>query len=272
MEVLVVCAALVLIFGFAAGTFLVMSQRTDVNEAAQEIVETLRLAQNKTLASEGSSSFGVNFETSKFTLFRGAVFSEADPDNQVHNLSPKISISEINLNGGSAVVFERLSGTTGNQGHLKIQNIDGAQNQNIFIDNSGTVDLVLNSSNDDNRLKDSRHAHVVFSQNTKTAATLALYFPADSFTQNINYQDFLNTPQNEFFWEEDVVVGGQTQHLKIHTHSLTDQATNFCFHLDRRVNSKAVSISLDGQNLINYSATGAVSAGSSAWAGPPQIQ
>jgi len=272
MEVLVVSATLILILGFAAGTFLIMNQKTEVSAAAQEIMETLRLAQNKTLASEGSSSFGVNFEASKFTLFKGAVFNPADPDNQVHNLSPKNSISEINLNGASAVIFERLSGATENQGQLKIQNIDGGQSQNIFIDRSGTVGLALNSPNDDNRQKDSRHLHVTFSQNTKNAATLFLYFPSDNFTENIVYQDYLNTPKTEFSWEGDVAVAGQTQHLKIHSHNLTDQATIFCFHRDRRVNSKAVSISLDGQNLINYSSAGAVSSGYSAWAGEPQIQ
>ena len=272
MEVLVVSGILVLILSLVAGTFNIFGQKTEIGEVAKEILQTLRLAQSKTLASEGQSSFGVNFSAAQFTLFKGSSFNPDDPQNEIHNLSSKILISEINLNGQSFVVFERLSGATQNQGYLKLQTKNNEQSLNIFIDASGTASLSSAQASDEERIKDSRHLHVLFSQNTKGSSSLTLYFPADGYTKAINYQDYLNAGKTEFFWEGEITVGGQIQKLKIHSHNLSDSAALFCFHRDRRQNSKALNISLDGQNLINYAATGEVSAGFSPWAGEPQIQ
>ena len=55
-------------------------------------------------------------------------------------------------------------------------------------------------------------------------------------------------------------------------HELSDIETIFCIHRDRRYNSKALDISLDGQNLINYTAAGVTSQGTSFWAGAPDLQ
>ncbi len=272
MEALVGIAIITLALGLSAGTFGLLGQKTEISEAAEEILGTLRLAQNKTLASEGQSSFGVNFSANQFTLFKGIAFNSTDSQNEIHNLSSKILISEINLNNQTFAVFERLNGATQNPGYLKLQVKDSAESLTIFIDASGTATLSSSQANDETRLKDSRHVHALFSQNTKGAISLTLYFPASAYTKTINYQDFLNAGKTEFFWEGEISVNGRIQKLKIHSHSLSDSATLFCFHRDRRRNSEALNTSLDGQNLINYASGGEISTGSSAWAGEPQIQ
>jgi len=244
-----------------------------VDEAANEIVRTLRLAQSKTLSSEGDSSFGVYFETDRFTLFKGAVFNPGAPDNEVHQLNSALKISEINLGGPSATVFERLTGALPTSGSVKLELVNASStNKTIFVDASGAISLSSDVPSDANRIKDSRHTHVLYSQNTKTASTLALVFPNDSFTQNIDYRANLNADKSQFYWEGRVTVGGSVQVLKIHSHQLTDTSTLFCIHRDRRFNSKALNISLDGQNLIDYTANGTTTQGTSLWAGAPQWQ
>jgi len=250
-------------------------QRQNTLEAvAQEIISALQMAQNKTLASEGASNFGVHFETNKFVLFKGASYNPASTDNENHNLPNILQISQINLNGGSTnIIFERLTGTTQSFGSIKIEFIDdSSKNVTIFISASGVVGLNASNPSDATRIYDSRHTHFVFSQNTKNASILTLYFPADNFTQEINYQTYLNPAKDEFSWEGIVNVNGANQTLKIHSHGLTDSATAFCLHRDRRQNSKALNIFLDGQNLINYSATGTTTPGTSPWVGIPQLQ
>ncbi len=93
-----------------------------------------------------------------------------------------------------------------------------------------------------------------------------------SIPKAINFQTYLNTAQTEFSWEGTVTVGSETQKIKVHTHSLTNNAALFCIHRDGRDNTKAVSINLDGQNLVNYTAAGTVTSGSSAWSGSAQTQ
>ena len=101
---------------------------------------------------------------------------------------------------------------------------------------------------------------------------MTLFFPDDSHTETIDYQSYLNADKTEFNWEEILIVGGINQKLKIHSHELSDTQTLFCIHRDRRYNTKALNISLDGQNLINYNVDGGVSQGSSFWVDSPSLQ
>ncbi|MBU1102325.1 type II secretion system GspH family protein [Patescibacteria group bacterium] len=274
IELVVVIAILLILAGFFLISLNLLRHKNSLDYSAQEIIKMLRLAQNKTLASEGASSFGVYFESNKLTLFKGTSFNPFDTENQERKLADDVVISQISLaNATSSVVFDRLTGTTANSGSVKIELVnDSSQNKDVFIETSGAISLSGSSANDSSRLTDSRHTHVLFNQNTKTAVTLTLFFPDDGFTENIDYQTYLNVAQTEFFWEEDVAVSGVTQKLKIHSHELTDLTTLFCIHRDRRQNTKAVNIFLDGQNLINYTAAGTTTPGSSAWAQSPQIQ
>jgi type II secretory pathway pseudopilin PulG len=248
-------------------------KQSTLNFATEDIIGVLRLAQNKTLASEGASVFGVYFETDKYTLFKGGAFVAGAPDNEAHSLPSEVIISEINLDGGPATVFNRLTGITSNDGSLKIELTgDASQNKTIIIDSSGAIGTTETTADDSNRLKDSRHVHIFYAQNAKTAVNLTLFFPTDALTQTINFQEYFNTAKTEFNWEGVVTVNNVEQKLKIHTHEFTDGAALFCVHRDLRYNSQALDISLDGQNLINYAANGVTTQGTSLWAGAPEEQ
>ncbi len=273
IEFLVVMGILAVLIGLSLVFAHSFQKERILENSAQEIIEVLRVAQSKTLASEGASSFGVNFESDKFTLFKGAVFDLASPDNEVFELPSALTISEINLGGSSFVVFERLSGFASSSGSIKIQMTeDASKSAAIFIDSSGAVNSGSLSVDDAARLKDSRHVHILFSQNTKNSSILSLSFPNDGISEQINYQSYLNADKTEFNWEGTINVNGSGQKLKVHTHQLTESATLFCVHRDRRFNSKALGISLDGENFINYSASGATTPGASLWAAAPEIQ
>ena len=273
IELIIVLAIFAVLIFFSFLTLNLFQKEGTLDAAAQELFGVLRLAQNRTLASEGQSSYGVNIETDKFTLFKGTSFNPADPDNEVHNLTQDLIISQINLGGVSAVIFERLTGTTNNSGSIKIEMAsDSSQNRTVYIDSSGIVGLASGSPGDTERLADSRHIHVLYSQDTKSTVTLSLFFPDDSFTKAVDYQAGLDVGKTQFYWEGTVTVSGSDQKIKIHTHQLTDTQTLFCIHRDRRYNSKALDILLDGENIVNYSASGVVSQGSSVWTGTPQAQ
>jgi len=274
IEVLIAVSILTILTGLIAPGFSFFKKQSTLESATQEITQTLRLAQNRTLASEGDTNFGVYFEANKFVLFKGLVYSASATDNEVHNIDSSLTISSINFGGAVAyVVFERLTGTTANYGSLVVrQASDTTQNKTIYVDQSGIISLAVNPASDTSRDKDSRHVDVLFSQSVKTATTLALVFPADSITENVTFQTYLNAGKTEFSWEGTVTVAGQEQKFMIHTHSLTDSAALFSIHRDLRYNTKAVNINLDDQNLINYAADGTVTDGSSAWSGPAQIQ
>jgi type II secretory pathway pseudopilin PulG len=81
-------------------------KRQELENQAQNIVETLRKAQLKSISGEFDSSFGVHFEESDYILFKGNSFSERDPDfDEVFNLPPLIK-----LEGLSEIVFLKTEG------------------------------------------------------------------------------------------------------------------------------------------------------------------
>jgi type II secretory pathway pseudopilin PulG len=274
IETLAVIGILFILVGFVLVITNSFQREKVLDAGVEEIINSLRLAQSKTLASEGNSSYGIYFESDRFTLFNGAFFDAASPDNEVHQFSSNLIISQINLTDGtSSVAFQRLTGYASADGTIKVEMAsDASQNKIIYIDSSGTVNLASASVDDSDRIKDSRHVHVLYSQDTKIAITLTLFFPADGYTESIDYQTFLNAGKTEFSWEGTITVGGVGQKLKIHTHDLSGISTLFCIHRDQRYNTKAAVISLDGQNLINYTASGETNQGTSFWAGAPDLQ
>ncbi len=273
LEIIITIAILGIILVLLLPSFNLFKKQNSLDIASSEILETLSLAQSKTLASEEASVWGINFSSNQFTLFKGESFIPDNPNNEIHLLPANVIFSEISLNGGDSIIFNRLTGATNSYGIVKISlENDSSQFREIFIDEAGIFGLKNVSPSDQERIKDSRHVHLNYEQNTKNATTLSLSFPLDGVTKNINYQDYLNSSKTEFLWEGDVLVAGSNQHLKIHSHGLSQNATLFCIHRERDLNSRALTINLDGQNLINYAADGTTTPGTSLWASQPEWQ
>jgi len=273
IEILIALAIFVLLASIVIPNFNFWQRQNSLEATAQEVISALRLAQNETIASKNDSSFGVYFETNKFTVFQGTAFYPSSPDNNVHNLNPSLKISDVNLSGNNFLFFDRLTGSAANYGYIKVELVsDPTKNKVIFVDPAGIVSTSGMTPDDSNRKKDSRHTEFSYSQSAQNAGTLSLYFPAAGKTENIDFQSHLNADKSEFSWTGSVSVQGSEQVLKIHTHRLSLTDAIFCIHRDRRYNSKELLISLDGQNLLNYSATGTTTKGTSLWAGEPQNQ
>lgn len=119
IEVLIVIAIAAILFAIVLSGFSGLRQETDLSLAAQDSVAFLQQARIKTLSSESSSSYGVHFETSKFTLFTGNTYDSVDPSNKDRILPTSVDISSISLAGGGAdVVFKRLTGETAAYGSV----------------------------------------------------------------------------------------------------------------------------------------------------------
>ena len=285
IEILVIIGIMVILVALAIPSYRFFQKESDLNNSAEEIINTLRLAQNKTLASEEASKYGVYFDAvstpNQYTLFKGENYASRDSSfDEIHKLSSFLEIYEISLaGGGSEVVFDRISGTTSQFGSMSIGLKDNpAKTKTIYIASSGQVELTsVFTPTDAERVKDSRHVHFTYNQDATITLTLYLIFP-DYPTDNydISFQDYLNPEKTEFYWEGSILVGPAgdktEQKLKIHTHSLDITNTLFCVHRDRRYSDKALEITLDDQNLINYTADGQTTKGSSIHVTEPQWQ
>ena len=109
VEILVIVGIMVILVALAIPSYRFFQQESDLNNSAEEIINTLRLAQNKTLASEGASQYGVYLDAvstpDQYILFKGGSYATRDSSvDEIHKLANSLEISEI----GRASCRERV--------------------------------------------------------------------------------------------------------------------------------------------------------------------
>lgn len=249
IEILVIIGIMLILMALAIPAYRTFRSQTDLNNSAEEIINILRLAQSKTLASEGASQYGVYFDQAtspdRYTLFKGESYELRDIAlDRVYDLSKDIEI-EINLIGGSEVVFNRIIGDTSQSGNLSLRLIESpSETVSIYVANSGRITLNNPSPPVNGRIKDSRHVHFNLSWSIQDATNLKFYFPDVPQTNEINMANYFDTDKTTFDWEGAFSVGGTDQVFRVHTHSLSAVNTLLCIHRDRNygVNDQEVII------------------------------
>lgn len=144
MEIIISLTIFLILAIIVVSSFSSFRNNQELTNAVQETINLLNLARSKTLSSEGSSQYGVHFESSRIVLFKGVSFSESNPDNNVAVFSSLIEISAINLNGeGNNLVFQRLTGKTDNYGTITLGiKSDVSKTKIIDIKNTGIVNAL----------------------------------------------------------------------------------------------------------------------------------
>ena len=285
VELLTILGILIIITVTAVPAYRNFQKESDLTNSAEEIINILRVAQSKTLASEQDSQWGVYFSTTttpnQYTLFKGLDYDSRDTSSdQNYTLSSSVETNEIDLTGSdSEVVFNKLIGTTSNYGSISLRLItDVSKTKTIIVESSGQIFYSQAVSSDENRIKDSRHVHFDYNRQINTLTeTLILTFTYDSSDVIENIVIINNMQNDQIYWEGEVSVDGQIQKLKIHTHRLNDPmlGTQFCIHRDKRYNDKALKIELDNDlsgNLINYDNAGQTTQGTSIYVSAPVWQ
>lgn len=266
IEMIMVVAILVILISITAPVFIFFQRGLEFNNNIEETINVLKIARNKTLASEGASQYGVYFDNTssphQYILFKGESFALRDNSfDEISNLSDNTEVYNIDLNGGNEIVFDRVTGSTSQPGSISLRlKTDLTKTKTIYIEGSGYVKLTAPIiPSDANRVKDSRHIHFDYNNVIDTVSeTLTLSFEG-GVNETIIIAD--NMKDSQIYWEGEVDVSGEVQKIKIHTHNLNNPNTLFCVHRDIRYNNKILAITISGDGsgtLIEYSADGSV--------------
>lgn len=143
IELIIVAAVIVAITAFIYLSLSSLRENQLLSNAAYESVAFINEARSKTLSSEDFSQYGVHIASSSLTMFKGSVFSESDPDNKTLSISPILEVYSMSLNGGgSDVVFDKLSGKTGQYGNFSLRvKSDFSKSKTITIKSTGISDV-----------------------------------------------------------------------------------------------------------------------------------
>ena len=141
LELLISIAVITVLAVMGWSGLLRYRQQAELTGSAEEGLSFLLDARTKTLASVEAAQYGVHFESDRMVSFRGATYLFGDPNNRITVLPARVEISSISLNGGgSDVVFERLTGITGQSGTLTFRlKADTAQTRMITVLSTGIV-------------------------------------------------------------------------------------------------------------------------------------
>lgn len=238
IESIVTIGIIIILLLISVPGFLFFQRRSEINNSLEELINVLRTGQNKTLASEEASQYGVYFDITtsphQYTLFKGPNFASRDGSfDKVYNLPERIEIYQISLNGNE-VVFEKITGNASPDGNLSLRLITNPEEiKTIYIESSGQIGLTVPSVPSVGRIKDSRHVHFNLGWSIRDAATLKFYFPNILQTEQIDMANYFNAGKTEFDWEGAFSVGGVDQVFRIHTHFLDAVNTSLCIHRDR---------------------------------------
>ena len=118
LELLIVIGMTVVVFAFSMPFGLRYYRGQIIDEATNNIIDTLRNARQYSVLQKNDSPFGVNFtnSTGNFVLFQGSDYSTRAPLlDEVYPLTSGISLS-----GLSQVVFAKQTGTPSATGTITV--------------------------------------------------------------------------------------------------------------------------------------------------------
>ena len=246
VELLIVIAVLTVILIISAATFYNLTKKSDLDISRDNIISTLNVARNKTVASEGPAQYGVYFDATSSPdryILRNTSFDE------IHDLPSSIEISNTSFNGGSdEVVFKLLDGNTDNYGSITIKHLTTNETRTIYIYSSGEISTQPESAPEPGaRITDSRHVHFDLGNwSIAGATTLKFDFINAVQIESVAMDDYFTS--TSFDWEGEFSVNNVLQAFRVHTH-LLDPTTKLCIHRDRnqgKNNQEVIIYIVDG--------------------------
>lgn len=145
IELVVVMGILLMLFGFLSFNLVGVQRKISINSTADDLVSDMASQQTKAMSGEGSisgESYGIYFQSDKYTLFKGTSYSSSDSNNFVVSLESGISFSNINLLGNSIIFSNRngeLSSFSQSQNSVTINDSQGQKTETITINRYGVV-------------------------------------------------------------------------------------------------------------------------------------
>ena len=135
IEVLLVIGIIGVLVGLAIPFYQSFQVSSQLDNSTQEIVQTLRRAQARSMASESLSAFGVHFAGRKFVLFQGAIYNPADPLNEAVDLPNTLTITP-----ATDVVFSMTKGIPDSTNSILIST--SGESKTITINELGVVNVL----------------------------------------------------------------------------------------------------------------------------------
>lgn len=117
----VVVAIVAMIAALATVSFSTVTARQSLDKSTDAVVAVLDQARSLTVSAKGAVAYGVRLLSTGPVLFVGSIYDANASTNKPLVLDPRLSLSNISLNGaGQDVLFNKLTGTTTQSGTFRV--------------------------------------------------------------------------------------------------------------------------------------------------------
>ncbi|PCI29213.1 hypothetical protein COB55_02610 [Candidatus Wolfebacteria bacterium] len=137
IELLVVVAIVGILSAVMVASFSSVFDSRSLELDTASVTSMLEEARIRTVAAQDREAHGVYFASTTATLFADT-YSESDPDNEVITFANGVSLNTNLTGGGSTVLFNRITGATGNNGTVTLSN--AATSSVITIQATGLIE------------------------------------------------------------------------------------------------------------------------------------
>ena len=150
IELIVVFGMLVVLTTMTMNSVLGSQRNASVTATVDTLIADLRSQQSKAMTGSQQSGinplgYGIYFESNRYTLFKGTLYSAGDTSNSVVPLDPRVEFSIISLPNNS-VVFAAKSGEFLNyapsSGAVVVNQMDSGNSKTIQLNRYGIITSV----------------------------------------------------------------------------------------------------------------------------------
>lgn len=135
IEVMIVVTIIAIISFTAAAMTSQTFLKSEISIESVHLIDTIRLAQSRSISGYQDGIWGVHMTGSTYTLFKGATYAGRDATyDQVHNLPSGIAAT-----GLTDVIFEMATGETSNVGTITITQQSSGDDAVITINAQGRI-------------------------------------------------------------------------------------------------------------------------------------
>ena len=141
IELLIAMGIIAIISAYAVVNLIRPQTKATLDTTVTTLITDLKSQQIKAMVgeSEGASAanYGINLETTRYTLFKGNTFNVNDSANFVVNLEGGATLST--TFSGNTIIFARRSGEIGATGTVTI--FSGSENKTLNLNQLGNLSI-----------------------------------------------------------------------------------------------------------------------------------
>ncbi len=149
IELIIVMGILIILFGFTTINLSGVARLTSTSEAVDLLTADIRSQQTKAMTGSGDgtsgSSYGIYFQTDRYTLFRGATYSSQNTTNFTVELDQNLNLANDTFPNSTLIFLQssgEISGYAAGNSTITIENTAGNEQKTIRVNQLGTVDQI----------------------------------------------------------------------------------------------------------------------------------